>query len=464
VLGGLLAAAVAAAVGLAGLEVLVTALGLGDGRSTATFGEVAQVGVALWLLGHGATMQLPEGVVTLLPLGVTAFAGALLHRAGRLVGLRVLPRGRRGIPAVAAAVALPYAVLNLVLALLVGSSGPVPSVWRAGFGSVVLALGAAGLGAAGVLAPDRLAFLHRGGRVLRFSGPAPSAPKVALRAALTSGGVLLAGAALLAGISLATHLSTAADLAKDTTGGTISATGVLVVQLALLPNLLIWFLAYAVGPGFGVGSGTDVQLIDGHLGEVPALPMFGGLPGHLPVPALLAVLLIPLAAGVLGGRVVAGRMSGSDTRKVALTALAVGPLTGGLVAVAVAFASGRVLGGDLSHVGACFWTTGLAAALEVGLIALLTALLVRWRQARRTRRKIAGPAAAVQVESEAGAHRRGERNGAGRRRFGRPSWARRPGWARQPSWLHRPAGLHLPARVRRPSWLRRRRKVVQLPD
>jgi hypothetical protein len=448
---------------LAVLEVLVTALGLGDGRSTATFGEVAQVGIALWLLGHGATMQLPEGVVTLLPLGVTVFAGALLHRAGRLVALRVVPRGRRGIPAVAAAVALPYAVLNLALALLVGSSGPVPSAWRAAVGSLVLALGASGLGAAGVLAPDRLAFLHRGGRVLRFSGPAPSAPKVVLRAALTSAGALVAGAALLAGVSLATHLSTAADLAKDTTGGTLSATGVLVVQLALLPNLLIWFLSYAVGPGFAVGSGTDVQLVDGRLGEVPALPMFGGLPGHLPVPALLAVLLIPLVAGVVGGRVVAGRLAGAGSRKVAVAALGVGPVTGGLVATAVAFASGRVLGGDLAHVGACFWTTGLAVALEVALIALLTALLIRWRQTRRTRRKTSKAVGVGEADNEAGAHRRSDRGASGQRRLPRPRWLHRPGWLHRPTRLRRPSWLRRPS-LRRPSWLRRRRQVVQLPD
>jgi hypothetical protein len=445
VVGGALAATCAALIGLVFVEVVVGVLGLGDGRSQASVPEVLRVGAAIWLLAHGSALHLADGSITLVPLGLTALAAILLHRAGRRVARRVPESGRRAIPGVAIAVAVPYAVVVALLAIVVRTSGLRPSVPRGGIGALLLALAAAGLGAAGVLAPDRLAFLRRGGRVLRFSGPEPTATRVVARAALVACGVLTAGAAAVAGTSIALHLPAASELARNTHGGVLGYSGVLVVQLALLPNLLVWFLGYLAGPGFSVGSETSVSLFDPHLGEVPALPMFAGLPGQVALPVLLAVGLIPLLAGGLAGRVVLGRRGMPRLRLVVLSSLAVGPVTGVLVAAAVAIGSGRVLGGGLAEIGASAWRTGLAVAIEVGLLTLVTAVGLRgWRSWRDWRgwRGWRGPVAA---EPDAGTHRPAD-----------PGTRRR--WLSRPYWLHRPG---LPGR---PRWLRRRRKVVQLPD
>jgi hypothetical protein len=385
---GALAAICSAAAGLLVVEVVVTLLGLGDGRSSASLSDVLRVGAAVWLLASGSVLHLPGGTVTLIPLGLTAFAVLLLHRAGRAVARhtrRGRSSGRRQIPGVAGAVAVPYAVVVALVAVITSGPDVRPDVLRAALGALLLALAAAGIGAAGVLAPDRLAFLRRGGRVLRLSGPAPTPYRVALRGALAGGAVLIAGAAVLAGVSIALHMPTAADLGRDTDGGMLGHTGVLAVQLALLPNLVVWFLAYAAGPGFSIGADTAVRLTGGRLGEVPALPMFAGLPGRVALPVVIATCLIPAAAGVLAGRVVAARLTGARGRVLLLSALAVGPLTGLLVLVAVACASGQVLGGGLADVGASAWRTGVAVTLEVGLVAALSAVVPRLIRRRKGR-------------------------------------------------------------------------------
>jgi hypothetical protein len=482
-LAGVLAAVAAAALGLAVVEVLVTVLGLADGRSQATFGQALHVGAALWLLAHGASVHFAEGWVSLVPLGLTAAPAFLLHRAGREVGRRC-SRHRAAVATVAAIVALPYALALFVIGLLAGNdpTGPAAVAWQAAIGGVVLALPVVALGAAGVLAPDRLAFLHRGGRVLRLSGPEPAVVRVVLRGALVACGALLAGAALLLAVFVSVNISAAGQVAQDTSGGVVSATGVWVVQLALLPNLIMWFVAYSTGPGFSVGSDTVLTPFEGRLGEVPALPVFGGLPGHLPFVLAAAVLVVPTLAGVLAGRVVVGRLGQRSGWATAGLAAACGPVAGLILGALVALASGQVLGGNLRDVGASALETGLAVSLEVGLVAAAVAALTRAARKRRVERAsrpasgggLRGPAAPASRRGDddsSGAHRRV----APRTPRRRPSWLRAPSWLRVPSRLRSPSRLRRRSRLRAPSgsrrptrfagrWWRRRREVVRLPD
>jgi hypothetical protein len=436
---GVLAALIAAVATMLLVQLLVTVLVFGDGRSDASLGDALRVGAALWLLAQGAVLHLPDGAVSLLPLGLTAGLAVVLARCARWVARRAYPdparRGsaRRTAGVVCLAVAVPYTVVTVVIALLARSGDVRPSLPLAALGALVLAVAATAYGSVGVLAPDRLSPFRRGARVLTLTGAQPSAARVIARGAVAAAGVLLAGAALLAGILLASHLGTAADLGRETEGGIVGHSGVLLVQLALLPNVALWFVAYVVGPGFSIGADTTVHLVGGQLGEVPALPMFAGLPASLPLVAALAVVLIPVLAGLLAGRMVALRLGDGSWRRLLSTAAGTGPAAGLLVLVGVGMGSGAVLGGGLSTVGASAWRTGLAVAVEIGLLATAGAAGTRgWRSFRSSRRRPATPAPAP-GSAASGSHRRasGGRGSAGSKLF---------------------------------TWLRPRPKVIRLPD
>ena len=51
-----------------------------------------------------------------------------------------------------------------------------------------------------------------------------------------------------------------------------------VAELAYLPNLVVWALAWLTGAGFAVGAGTHFAPDDVVGGALPAVPMLGALP------------------------------------------------------------------------------------------------------------------------------------------------------------------------------------------
>jgi hypothetical protein len=157
----------------------------------------------------------------------------------------------------------------------------------------------------------------------------------------------------------------------------------------LLPNGALWAVAYAAGPGFTVGAGTGVSLFGATLGPVPSFPLLAALPGSgTPAPAVRAALLLPVLAGVLAGWVVGrrlpaatgpGRLPALLTGRVARPA-GYGLLAGGLVALATAtlavLAGGALGPGYLAAVGPSGWQVAAALAVEVGVPAAVTAVLV----------------------------------------------------------------------------------------
>ncbi|MGC5276343.1 DUF6350 family protein, partial [Escherichia coli] len=58
--------------------------------------------------------------------------------------------------------------------------------------------------------------------------------------------------------------------------------------------------SYTTGAGFALGTGTTVAPQAVELGPVPALPVLGALPSGAGE-AFLAVLAVPLLAGIIAG-------------------------------------------------------------------------------------------------------------------------------------------------------------------
>lgn len=362
---GLAAAAWAVGAGLVTLAVPVLLVWATDSRSGSGAADATRSVGQLWLLAHGDALSVPGGSVGLTPLGLMALPLLLLHRAGRhaarTAGVTSLAQALR----LVVAVAFPYAVAAGVLSGLSATTHVHPAPVQAVLGA--LALGAAG-SATGVL---REAGLLRSLRRL----PPPVRRQLAAVAAATC--ALVAAGSLLAGLSFALHAGRASALAGASDPGFLGGLALLALGLACVPNAAVWGASWLAGPGFAVGVGTSAGPFATQLGAVPAVPLLAALPAD-PVPTWLGVvaLAVPVAAGVLGGLVLARRLAGG-ARTAALEGLVTGLGTGVVLALLAWQSGGPLGGGRLVDVGPSPWQVGLAVALEVAAGAAAAAAVVR---------------------------------------------------------------------------------------
>ncbi|MFN8125695.1 MAG: DUF6350 family protein [Candidatus Nanopelagicales bacterium] len=328
-LAGLLAALWAAVVGwlLCGAAVLA--------------GAVTDPGTPLvsqvWLVAHHATLLTPAGAVTLLPLGFLVFTLLPLRRAGRFVAAGDMPRTR-----VAASVALAgYVALAGMVALTTPGPPNVPLA-SAVFWSLLVALIA---GMWGVVRQRR-------GRI-------PLPPFVL--GVVVSVGVPLAVAAILVLVVGGTNWGPIADQqdAITTSGGEQLA--LVGLQLAYLPNLVVWAAAFVIGSGFTLGADHVLSPYSAAPPVVPDLPILAAIPAD--VPTWTAVLPIVVAvSGALGAVVFARRLPEPQLRRRIARALALAAVAGAVWWGLAAVAGGSLGDGRLDHLGPAAGTAGLAAA------------------------------------------------------------------------------------------------------
>ncbi len=72
-----------------------------------------------------------------------------------------------------------------------------------------------------------------------------------------------------------------------------------VLQLAMIPNIIIWVSNWLVGPGISVGAGAVVSPVGANSATLPALPLFGIVPENaspLGISIVIAPILISVAA------------------------------------------------------------------------------------------------------------------------------------------------------------------------
>jgi hypothetical protein len=96
--------------------------------------------------------------------------------------------------------------------------------------------------------------------------------------------------------------------------GHVDLVGAIVVtlaQLAYLPTLVVWGMAFVAGPGFALGVGTTVSPAGTQLGVVPGIPVLGALP-ETTSPFLLVVVLLPIGLGALAGWAARARLADGD--------------------------------------------------------------------------------------------------------------------------------------------------------
>ncbi|MEV5569271.1 DUF6350 family protein [Spirillospora sp. NPDC052269] len=384
-----------------GLAVLTTVTLIGWIAAPRTaFGHglpgVFRTAVNFWLVSHHAGFSVDGGRVGLLPLGVLLIPGTLLYRTGGWMIRRALPKdasgrpvasgpedARRVVVGAAIALAVPYAGLAGLLALAASSSVARPSPGQAVVACFVVAAMGGGAGAARTVVAARTGRRVRSGlgALVRLL---PDRPRSLVIGVAGSVAVLATTGAVLVGASLAVHSGEAARQFDLLAPGVVGGALLVLVQLAFLPNAVIWGMAYAIGPGFAVGSGTSVAATGVLLDVVPVFPPLAALPQPGPAPVVsLVALAAPFLAGAVGGVLTVRSMPSTASESAPLWGFASGALTGVVTAVLAALSGGPLGGARMATVGPSWWQVGLFASLEVGISAAIAAWLANWRILRR---------------------------------------------------------------------------------
>jgi len=333
--------------------------------------------VQMWLVAHHTGLHLTGGSFSIVPLGLSMAFAALLMRAGRQAARLSGAHDRFDALTTGLSIALPYSVAAALLTRA-GQSGQVrPAPLQAMAGAFTLALVFAVIGA--LRETDQLSGLARA---------VPADVRAVLRAALFATATVIGVGFVLVAVGLATHAERAAAFVGSLRGGIAAAALMAVASIAYLPNVVVWASALAVGPGFAVGTKTSVAFGGVHLGAVPALPLLAPLPsgGALPAVAWLAALA-PVLAGLVAGRLV-GRGQGErhePISQIALRGLAAGGAVGLILGTLAWLSSGSLAPGRMARLGPSPWQVGLAAAVEIGLVAAATSALISWRYSQQTR-------------------------------------------------------------------------------
>jgi hypothetical protein len=364
---GLTAAVNATGLGLLAVTVLVLLGWATAADSGADPAEALQVALQVWLVGHGTALAVPGGRFSVGPLGLTALPVVLLYLTSARAARAAELGGLRQAASLTAVIAGAYAVLAALLALLAGTDSVQPMPVSAFLAAGALAVGAGGAGAVGAVCRWRVLWRRIPGRArLAAAGGA---------AALA---VLLAGGALVAAASLGAHHGGAVELMRGLDAGVLGGLLLFLTCVLYLPNAVVWSAFYVAGPGFALGAGTAVAPWGVSLGAVPAFPLLAALPAGEGSGLAYGVLVIPLAAGVLGGLLADRRDRSRVTpqltgwRDIASVGMGVGAVTGGALALLSVAAAGTAPG-RLGHVGPPWWS-GFVVALEIGLV--VTATLV----------------------------------------------------------------------------------------
>ncbi|WP_318280251.1 cell division protein PerM [Streptomyces griseoloalbus] len=442
----LLGGALAAGLGLAAFTVLVTLLWISSPYPDSGPGGALHIAAALWLLAHGAELvrtdtlsglPAPMGVPPLLLLALPVW---LLRRAARDAADGDADDEAPLVPGRTAwaGVVLGYLAVATPAALY-AAGGVLRPAWAwTGVSVPLVAVVAAGAGVwaaygrpSGPLERVLGAVLPRGARHLVL-GP-DGRPGLAARAAAAGVAVLTGGGALLLAVSLAWHggetRAAFARLTEDWSGWL----AVLLLCVTLVPNAAVWAAAYALGPGFLLGTGAPVTpLSSAPAPLLPRFPLLAAVPdAGAGTSANWAAAVVPVAAGAVVGWFV-GRSAPSGggapgaawTRgRTAGAAALAAVLCAALLSVLAGLAGGPLGVASLARFGPVWWQVGAATVAWLGLTAVPTSLAVR---ARRRRPPAGGTAPGAR------------RSGPAPRR---PRWPTAPGPGPRPSPLLPGRGL-----------------------
>jgi hypothetical protein len=165
----------------------------------------------------------------------------------------------------------------------------------------------------------------------------PQGLRDAIPAAMAAVLSVVAIASVLYAVLLALHFSRVTSMLELLNPGVVGSVVLFTICLMLLPNVILYVVAFLAGPGFQLGIGTSIAPTGVDVGNLPAVPLLAAVPADGATPTYLLVLtaLVPLVAGAMAGLVVARRgLAAEDSEALGWDAFA---LRGCIAALLAAF-------------------------------------------------------------------------------------------------------------------------------
>ncbi|GHF17195.1 hypothetical protein GCM10010359_18420 [Streptomyces morookaense] len=239
---------------------------------------------------------------------------------------------------------------------------------------------------------------------------------------------LLAEGMLVVAVSLAVHAGGVREAFAQLAAGWAGRVSVGLLSFVLLPNAVVWAVAYVLGAGFGAGTGSVVAplAVHSHHPALPHFPLLAALPGPGAAgpAAVVATMVLSVAAGAaVAHAAVPGRPVVAGRREVTVTA-ALGAVLCSVLITLLAYASAGSLGTSvLARFGPSCLHTGEAALMWTASAGVPGALVLRWLRRRADRAPAAGgePVTVSAPEPEPSSPSRGRSRARARARR-RPAW------------------------------------------
>ena len=360
--GAALSGAGAALLSLLGVALPVLLTWAVSPDTAATWGQAVRVSADGWLLLHHVELAVPGGSVSLPPLGLTALPGLACWWAGRRIAAghpadHLVPDVRRGaapsprtLAVPVAAMAAGYALVVTLAALLARGDGVRPVAWQAPLAGLVLALAAGGTAALLHGRPSPAAAVAE---ALRLPARLRRCARPAAMAAVS---LVALGAMVVAG-ALLVHHDRVLSLHRALDPGVVGGAVLTVAEVGVVPNLVLFAVAWLAGPGFAVGVATSVTPAGSTLGLLPLVPLLGAVPATGALPAVMwGVVALPVLVGAGAGWLVARRRAAdAGVLDVVADGLTCAALAATTLAISIAVASGAAGPGTLAAVGASGW-------------------------------------------------------------------------------------------------------------
>lgn len=364
-----------------------------DGFAQRTLDSVFRMCGQVWLLIHGVPLHVNlsvgsdspvvvTGLLSFIPLGLTLIPFFLAWRSGRRIARASytdqLWQGIAGALGAYLLVGLVtgFAVPTEEVGVNLGAAALIPLI-PAGLGVIVGARREAGSWGR-LVGVDFVEWVATTSQHSRWAG---SYLWSVIRAGMVGYAATFCLAALGLTVSLVMRWLEISNIYQQLQPGPIGGAVLTIAQLGVIPNLVLWSLAWISGGGIALGVGSTLGPLGTAVGPLPAMPVLGALPaGNLD--SAWVFMLLPVLAGILAGWwfLREGENHFEDwisiRLKVRWVALAVSTLLLGLFIGAIAgvvsllgsWLAGGSLGiGRLTEMGPHVWMTAVLLTGEVGL-------------------------------------------------------------------------------------------------
>lgn len=386
---------VAVAIGLGITLIPLTIVWLFENDPTIDWLVAYRASADIWLMSHGTRVVVPEGilagveiptfVISMIPLGLSAFIAYFGFRLGRKLttALQLWPAWL--------ASAIVYGAASFALSTTAYSEFVYPVTWQGTlfppiFFTFFLILGSLlgkqqALGVAANLPEpmERIQFrnwLSKTTNGLHWSIRALAEP--ALRAGTAVVVILIAVSAVFIGVMLAVNWIQVIRLYEGLQVSLLGGIMITAGQLAILPNLIVMGASWFTGVGFQIGEGSLISPVATVVGPLPALPITSALPiGELGF-GMIAIT-IPLVGAFLATIFIrryadAIRFEFASAWSAAISlGISIGLVAAVLIGALAALASGGVGPGRLQVVGVNPILVAGVLFVEVAVVASLAA-------------------------------------------------------------------------------------------